>query len=161
MGKSEYHHYITCHQEKCHTFLSGKNCFIHTSPFITQYVSVCSGCRNYHRLKDLHNRNSLSHSYGAGNVKPGYEHRPSPREGSLLACRQPPSSCFLMGHRRDRKLSDVSSCKDTNPTTKALPSRFHLNLRISQRPYLQMSLHCFNIRISQGHNSVHSTLHGI
>lgn len=31
--------------------------------------------------------------------------------------------------------------KTLMPLTKALPSRFHLNLTISQRPHLQMSLH--------------------
>ena len=150
MGKTEYNHYIIFHQEKCHTFLSGKNCLIRTSHFITQYVlSAQAAITNYHRLKDLNNKNLFSHSYGAENLKPGYEHRPSPSEGSFLACQRPPSSCFLMGQRRDRKFSDVSSCKDTNATTKALPSRFHLNLTISfhlnltlsQRPHLQMSLH--------------------
>ena len=142
MGKTEYNHYIIFHQEKCHTFLSGKNCFICTSHFITQCTSSAQAAiTNYHRLKDLNTNNLFSHSYGAENLKPGYEHRPSLSEGSFLACQRPPSSCFLMGQRRDRKFSDVSSCKDTNATTKALPSRFHLNLTISQRPHLQMSLH--------------------
>ena len=98
MGKTEYNHYIIFHQEKCHTFLSGKNCLIRTSHFITQYVlSAQAAITNYHRLKDLNNKNLFSHSYGAENLKPGYEHRPSPSEGSFLACQRPPSSCFLMG----------------------------------------------------------------
>lgn len=56
-------------------------------------------------------------------------------------------------------LSDVSSCENTNPIMGAPPSRPHLTLMSSQRPFSKYH-HSFNIRILQGHSSIHSNAEG-
>lgn len=56
-----------------------------------------------------------------------------------MACKQLSSHCILT-RRRERARSGVSSSsyEETKPTTRAPPSKLHLNLNTCQRPHLQM-----------------------